>query len=323
MGTTRGTKRSSLPLTARRAKAGTFKLRSLAKQPVRSAGRRLLGSAAPSPVGSSGCFIGANRVVVRLPNGSPLICVANDLSLTPELATKGIYDRPFWSFLERVIRPGDHLVDVGANIGLFTVRMGQLAGRFGQVDAFEPDLQLADLVADNVQANWLNDKTNIHRVAVGSSGGVVQFYRHASLRALSTAVASGQKRTDVEDNFEMMTVPVHQLDDVVSPRIPIRLVKIDVEGAEAEVLNGMSRLLKAGSIRIVDLEVIRAVASEWMELVAWMRRLVAYHGASVYLLGDDGQPYAISLDEVIATAGHFPHVLFVMNKQYENGSLDW
>ena len=238
--------------------------------------------------------------------------MASDLSLTPELVTRGIYDPPFWAFLPRIIRPGDHVVDVGANVGLFTVRMASLVARFGRVHAFEPDPELAALIEDNVQANWFNERVEVYRLAVTSATSDLTFHRHQTLRALSAATTkSNSPRSDVADHYENVSVVGRRLDEVLSRDVPLRLVKVDVEGGEADVLDGMTGLFDAGVVRLLDIEVIRAnAAAEWTRLVAWMRRLRSQYEATPHLIAGDGRTYPVDLDHIIANAGHFTHVVF-------------
>lgn len=292
-----------------RLKAGG---RSHAVRLARAVKRRWDGLSPEEPPGTYGCYLGGDRVCVQLPDGSPLIAVASDLSLTPELVAKGCYDRPFWAFLERVLRPGDHVVDVGANIGLFSVRMAHLVGPLGRVHAFEPDPYLAEIVADNLQTNWVNQRVTIHRLAATSSSADLVFHRHTKLRALSAATSASEgPRSDVAGVVESFDVAGERLDAILTTDIPIRLVKVDVEGGEADVLEGMTRLLDAGVIRLLDVEVIRADApASWTRLAAWLRRLTSQYGATIHLIADDGRLNPVTLDHVLANAGHFPHVVF-------------
>ena len=106
-------------------------------------------------------------------------------------------------------------------------------------------------------------------------------------------------------------MPGRRLDEVLPVDFPIRLVKIDVEGGEASVLDGMTGLLDARVVRLIDVEVIRAnAASDWTRLVSWMRLLTTQYGACPYLIANDGRSYPVAIDHVIANAGHFTHVVF-------------
>jgi hypothetical protein len=91
--------------------------------------------------------------------------------------------------------------------------------------------------------------------------------------------------------------------------IPLRLVKIDVEGGERHVLEGLWPLLEAGQVRMVDVEVDRKNAGDgWGELVAMLRRVVDL-GASTYTINDRGLVDAVTLDQVVSLARATQHLL--------------
>lgn len=247
-------------------------------------------------------YVGDNRVIVGLPDGSPLICLADDLSLTPELVANGIYDPVYWSFLSKFVKPGDQVVEVGSNIGLFTVRIAKLVGRFGHVFAWEPDPELHRVAADNLEANWVHERVSLHQRAVASDAGVAHFATQGDQR--------GWGRLTTEGSGDL-TVEVDRLDQVLRNDMPIRLVKINVEGGEADVLAGLRGLLDSRCIRMIDVEVIRSNAGDlWLDLVGQLNTLVSTYGATVHLLGSHGDLSEASLDSIVARAGHFPHVIF-------------
>ena len=68
-----------------------------------------------------GCYVGDDRVLVSTTEGFPLIAAASDRSLTPQLVTEGWYDTRLANFMRSRLRPGDWFVDIGGNIGLFSV----------------------------------------------------------------------------------------------------------------------------------------------------------------------------------------------------------
>jgi hypothetical protein len=92
-----------------------------------------------------GTYAGGNRMLVHTTYGAPLRAIADDLSLTPALVTTGTYDQPFLNFLTRHVRAGHRVVDVGANIGLFTVRMGQLVGPTGELVSWRTALSACSI----------------------------------------------------------------------------------------------------------------------------------------------------------------------------------
>lgn len=138
----------------------------------------------------------------------------------------------------RLLRPGDHVIDVGANVGYFTLVAAHLVGPTGGVHAFEPSPQVCPWLRVNAR---LNPALNIcvHQRAVADRGGGVRFHAapcdrtgYSSLRDLGAETAG------------VTTVEAVALDDLLDELPPVRLVKIDVEGAEWLVLQGMRRLLE-------------------------------------------------------------------------------
>ncbi len=119
-----------------------------------------------------GTYVGDNRVLVRTASGTPLLAFADDLGVTPMLLADGDYDRPFTRFVASVLRRGDVAVDVGANIGVFTVPMALAVGETGRVIAYEPNPEVADLLGDNVYLNRnsgkLTAEVKVRPVAVGA-----------------------------------------------------------------------------------------------------------------------------------------------------------
>jgi FkbM family methyltransferase len=148
--------------------------------------------------------------------------------------------------MQAVVRPGDTVVDVGANIGYNAVFAAALVGPGGKVIAIEPAGDNLDVLQRNVAANHL---TNIEVRPVAA--GRVRETREFFLRGEISAVNSFYRDSVYAEVTGVVQVPVERLDDICD-RAP-RVVKIDVEGAELDVLGGMSRLLRTpGLILIVE-----------------------------------------------------------------------
>ena len=141
--------------------------------------------------------------------------------------------------VERMIRPGDTVIDVGANVGFYTLLFARLVGSTGTVHAFEP--VMADALELNLELNGYRQVT-VHRAAAGAENG---FVRLSNPRP--RASSGNWRRSDGANGFE---VPQVTLDQYVNERVAF--VKIDVEGMEADVLAGLAGSIRSSPHRHVD-----------------------------------------------------------------------
>jgi len=148
------------------------------------------------------------------------------------------------SVLDRVLRPGSTFVDVGANIGAVAAWAARRVGRNGRVVAVEPAADNIAVLRENVRANGL-DSVTIVEGAAGRARELREFY----VRGDVSAVNSLFPESIYASVTEVVRVQVTPLDDLVSGSAD--LVKIDVEGAELDVLAGMRRLLQHDSATLI------------------------------------------------------------------------
>ena len=145
------------------------------------------------------------------------------------------YEPSVRSAIDSFVRPGDVCYDIGANQGLWSLRMAEKAGPHGQVFAFEP-------IAGNVASMKANATLSgctieICAFALGDRDGAVEMHLPPDVGSASLA-AHGSAA-------DIMTVEMRRLDDVWrSQGCPdVSLVKLDVEGAEVLVLKGASAFM--------------------------------------------------------------------------------
>lgn len=143
---------------------------------------------------------------------------------------------------QHIVRPGDTVLDIGANIGVTTVLLASLVGKEGQLHSFEPNPQLVTLLRQVISRNSMT-RTTLHPVALGSEPGTLQLHvpqDNLGMGSLVRHAHSGDRAYDVK---------VERLDDLLETASPkrIRLIKIDVEGFEADVFRGASRLFASNT----------------------------------------------------------------------------
>jgi FkbM family methyltransferase len=155
---------------------------------------------------------------------------------------RGTYETAELELVREHLRPGATALDIGANVGLFTIHMANLVGRQGRVHAFEPFPAVADLLARSIVENSFAQRVEQVRAAVTDQPGLVDLFagRDALNHSGSFLLPDGARP---EVPGDVLRVPAVRLDDHPLRR-PVSLIKIDVEGAEPLALRGAERLLR-------------------------------------------------------------------------------
>ena len=155
------------------------------------------------------------------------------------LIVRGELERPVQEAFRRLVAPGATIYDVGANIGFYSLLAARLAGPGGKVHAFEPVPASARAVESNAALNEMASIT-VHEAAVGAGEGegTLLVVGETSWSHLSTTGRHADTR--VEQPVRLVSI-----DGLLASGLPAPdVVKIDVEGAELEVLEGMQRTMR-------------------------------------------------------------------------------
>jgi len=168
----------------------------------------------------------------------------------------GIWEPELSAFIGARLAPGDCFLDVGANIGYFSVLAARRVGETGSVIAVEPSPTVFPLLEESARLNDAGAAVRLVNAAAGSNVGSVPIYSGPSHNiGLTTTVA--------ERGFALEgVVQSLPLDAILRPeeKAALRMIKIDVEGREPEVLRGMGRLI--GDSR-QDLEIVIELSPNW------------------------------------------------------------
>ncbi|MEM1010725.1 MAG: FkbM family methyltransferase [Planctomycetota bacterium] len=163
-----------------------------------------------------------------------------DLATYPDVAMAcGLYERDTDRLFEKLLRPGMHFVDGGANLGYFTCRGARRVGSTGRVDAFEPDPDNRQRLKGNLQRNGLANVT-VRPVALSDQSETLTFHHPVN----------GDRNHGETSRFDIAGVETKSFDveavraDEVIEDVP-DVVKLDLEGGELAAVRGMTRWLAA------------------------------------------------------------------------------
>lgn len=156
----------------------------------------------------------------------------------------GMPDPKEMQFLKDYLRPGDNVIDAGANIGVYTLLMSAIVEP-GQVIAFEPDHKCAERLRENVKINQLSNVV-VREAAISDFSGTALF---------SVGEDTAGSFANLKSAAETNEVEVIRLDDEMHDRVA--LCKLDVEGAETAVLRGAEESLRSHNPPVWIVELTR------------------------------------------------------------------
>jgi FkbM family methyltransferase len=224
-------------------------------------------------------YLGDHTALVATRWGAKMLVDTYDSVLTPWLLLDGLWEANVTEWLQRTLRPGFVFVDVGANVGYFTLLGGRLVGPGGQVVAVEAHPRLAELLRRNVVMNGIQGHVTTWQRAAWSEAKTLRFHlrgHYSSSSSVSTAGSDGLEY--FYDDEEAVDVESVALDELLSGLPKVDVMKIDVEGAEFHVFTGLERVLGVNP----DLVVI----FEW--LPSQLRAAGSEPGALIDLLAGQG-----------------------------------
>jgi FkbM family methyltransferase len=190
----------------------------------------------------SDAVVNAKTVVIKeLEGGLRIFVDLSDFMLAAPI-TGGYYEVAESAFVRGSVAPGQIALDVGANVGYFTLLLASIVGPTGRGFAFEPGADAAGLLERSLAENRLGDRVVLRRAAVGERAG------SARLVTIREPLNTGGSYLDVAGQgpppgHTADQVPVVALDDCDFGG-PVAFVKIDVQGAEMLALRGAERTLR-------------------------------------------------------------------------------
>lgn len=192
----------------------------------------------------------------------------------------GVYEPPTARVIAELLEPGETFIDVGANSGFFTLLASSRVGPGGRVLSFEPVPSMHKRLLENIALNDMNNVA-VHVAALSNAEGVLPLFEGpeghkgiSSLRHIDNSAAT----------IEVKTLPLDSFGDTLST---LKLVKIDVEGAEQLVLEGMTNILHKYHpylvIEITD-NYLRAFGHTATRLASFLTEF----GYRMYKIGSEG-----------------------------------
>jgi FkbM family methyltransferase len=190
----------------------------------------------------------------------------------------GEFEPSTTAVVKKLLRQGDVVVDVGANIGYFSLLFSQCVGSKGHVYSYEPVPQLASALQKNAELNKFK-QISLSKLALSDHDGKAQFY----VGPVDNSGLSSLRQP--RNSSIVLDVDLARFDEIFSHAEDVALIKIDVEGAELAVLRGMEGYLRNKRPNIlveVTNKFLNEMGDSEQSLLAYLKNL-GYH---CYVIGE-------------------------------------
>ncbi len=191
---------------------------------------------------SGATYLGDHVAMTFLTNGHRVLVDTRDRAVGLHLLHGGTWETHYTDAFKRMLHTGATVVDVGANLGWYTLVAAPIVGATGHVYAVEPNPRLASLLRDSLYTNGFLSWVTVFQVAVSDVPGVVDLVSHQEspgggrIRPAEFAVRPwGSTATRVA------AMPLDQL--LTSHTGAVDVLKMDIEGWEGVALRGMTAML--------------------------------------------------------------------------------
>jgi FkbM family methyltransferase len=234
-------------------------------------------------------YLGNETVLCRVLGKYLMYADSQETGITPHLAMGGCWESWISVVLARTLRRGWYCLDVGANHGYYTLMMADAVGRQGRILPVEPTPRLAELLRETLDVNGFPDVAIAQDAVWDTDGEMLQLVIPAR-RSLNAHLSQEAASTDSVAQVKSVTL------DALTHEWPrVDLIKIDVEGAEENVWQGMTETIarNPGLILILEVNVAR-----YEDARDFLRRIEAA-GFRLRYIDIDAEVKNVTIDELL------------------------
>ncbi len=239
-------------------------------------------------------YLGNDVAITYLNDETPIYVNANDFGGPANLINGGRYEEENLNLLLSFVRDDTVFVDIGANLGFYSLQIARRIHAFGKVYAFEPHQRLVELARRSAYLNGLANVISYYPVGLSDKNSPAKFaYPPGHL-------GGGAIMTGKSDNFSVIDSEIRTLDSLFGNEFKCDLMKIDVEGHELSVLRGMPNVLKNSRKLKILLEKLGTFAGYEGELC----QLLSDAGFQLYRVQPDVSLKLLPASEFPAYSGY-------------------
>jgi FkbM family methyltransferase len=195
-------------------------------------------------------YLGNDEALCRILGRHKLYVDARDRGLCAHLLLDGFWEMGLTMHIARHVRPGMVAIDIGANFGYFTILLAALVGSGGQVHAVEPAPNAAAMLRRSLELNGFQFRTSVIEAAAGADEGATSLLYVPDREPKNAQIVASPGAVDVAGG-RLHQVAQRRIDALAQQLGRVDFVKIDAEGAEEQIIDGMIAILRRDKPHLV------------------------------------------------------------------------
>lgn len=235
-------------------------------------------------------YLGDYTALCRVLGQYMVFVDTRDVGFATHLLMRGIWEMGLTQFITRTVKPGMRVADIGANFGYYSLLMSDLVGAGGYCYAFEPNPRAAGLLRQSLSVNGFDSRSSVKQIALAEHSGDDSTFYVPRAEPKNARFVS-----DVTDELltkgDVIAVRTQSFSDVAKEIGAIDFVKLDVEGAEFVIMQGMMDFIRAQKPQIVA----EINFGRGYNPTAMLAELAAIYG-SIRYVHDDGHAYPTNVE---------------------------
>lgn len=242
-------------------------------------------------------YLGSHTALVRVLGRYKLYVDTRDRGFGSHVLLDGFWEIWLTLFCARNVKRGMTAIDVGANFGYYSLLLAELVGTRGELIAVEPNPHAADFLRRSVELNGLLGRTRIETSALGAtiSGDASLYVPHSEPK--NAQIVSEMFQPRPQDGV-VIKVPVTTLDGMSAACSRVDFIKIDAEGAEEVILEGMAETIA----RHKPMLVVEFNPARYADASGFLERLAGIYG-SMRRLDFSGEAVPITSEDLLSKYG--------------------
>lgn len=245
----------------------------------------------------SNAYLGNHTALVRVLGRYKLYVDTRDRGFGSHVLLDGFWEIWLTLFCARNVKRGMTAIDVGANFGYYSILLAELVGAKGELVAVEPNPHAADFLRRSAELNGMLGRTRIERLALGkmASGEASLYVPHSEPK--NALIVSEDFLPRVQEG-SVISVPVTTLDQLCASCERVDFIKIDAEGAEEAIFDGMGETIGRHQPMIV----VEFNSARYADAGDFLDRLASLYG-SLRRLDFSGEAVPVTREDLLSKYG--------------------